>query len=529
MPELSQQTQKLIQRYQTWNLALQQKEGATTIHVDEVASKVAAFYEKIRGVIDWREEHLLRRAAIERILKRRIFLRISEKVDAQPFILELIRAGHFPNDRIEESKIEETQKSIDKYIFIIENSPAPKKEKTRIQLQDWLSSIAACEIEEILDPPRRERALIDYMADLMRERIQTSNGMSDEEKNTQIYIACQRALFKLDSPIITYHLLKMAHPQWKDLIGGSELEEITKNIYSILGKVEKELHHSLSEKFYRICERYDTPYLIVGDILSEDPTGAKEKLKNPENLENLIKTFYKKRLSKLKTRLFRAAFYSTISIFVTKILVALAIELPFDKYVTQQFNYQSLGLNILIPPALMLFLVLASRPPGKGNLEKVVLEMMKIVYESEKKYIYKIKILPKRGVVMKSIILFLYLATFLASFSLIWWGLDLLNFSWLSKIIFIIFFSLISFAGIKIRERAKELSVEEEKAGFFSFIFDWFFLPFVRLGRWLSSQWTRYNIIIVLLIALIDLPLQIFVEFLEQWRYFIKEKREEIH
>ena len=61
MAELSQPTQKLISRYQNWNQSLQPQEGTTTIHVDEVASKVASFYERMRGVVDWREEHLLRK------------------------------------------------------------------------------------------------------------------------------------------------------------------------------------------------------------------------------------------------------------------------------------------------------------------------------------------------------------------------------------------------------------------------------------------------------------------------------------
>jgi len=108
------------------------------------------------------------------------------------------------------------------------------------------------------------------------------------------------------------------------------------------------------------------------------------------------------------------------------------------------------------------------------------------------------------------------------------WGLDKLNFGILSKIIFIVFFSLIFFAGAKIKERSKELTVEEDKGGFFSFLFDSFSLPFLRLGKWLSGQWTKYNVVLVIITALIDMPFQIFTEFLEQWRYFVKEKKEEI-
>src|SRR4030042_527081 len=73
MTNISPQAQRLIQQYQDWYLSLQRKKTTPTIHVDEVASRVAAFYEKIRGVIDWREEHPLRRGAMERNLKKRRF------------------------------------------------------------------------------------------------------------------------------------------------------------------------------------------------------------------------------------------------------------------------------------------------------------------------------------------------------------------------------------------------------------------------------------------------------------------------
>ena len=44
------------------------------LEVDEVASKIAKAYEKVREVVDWKEENLLRRAAIERILTDATFV-----------------------------------------------------------------------------------------------------------------------------------------------------------------------------------------------------------------------------------------------------------------------------------------------------------------------------------------------------------------------------------------------------------------------------------------------------------------------
>ena len=390
MVSLSQKTQTLIQGYQNWHQSLEKKEGIAVLHVDEVASKVAAFYEKIRGVIEWKEEHLLRRTTIERVLKRRFFLMEDGEEIAGPLVLELIRSGHFPNDSIEEEKVQTVQRLIQKYIFIIKNSSSPLKEKIKTRLFDWLLGIAACEVEEILDPQRKERALIDYMTEVMEEKIEVREGifvikgMSREEKEKQIYIAVQRALFKLDSPIISYHLLKFYYLQWQNL-PQDQLEEITKDIYLIWKKIGKDLKNPLAEKFYQICERYDTPYLILGDILAQEPMAAKEKISKPEALEYLIKEAYSKRLSKLKEKLLRAAVYSIISIFVTKILLVLLIEIPFDRYVTGQFSYLTLGLNILIPSLLMFLMILTIRPSSAGNLQKVILEIMKITYEGKKR------------------------------------------------------------------------------------------------------------------------------------------------
>ncbi len=119
MPQLSQSTQKLIQQYQFWHQSLQPKKDVSTINVDEVASRVAAFYEKIREVVDWKEQHLMRRTAIIRKLKRRfVDLELNNLSIAEHLVLELIRGGHFPNDKIEESKIADVQKIINKYSYM---------------------------------------------------------------------------------------------------------------------------------------------------------------------------------------------------------------------------------------------------------------------------------------------------------------------------------------------------------------------------------------------------------------------------
>lgn len=535
MAELSQQTQALIRKYQNWHESKEQK-SAFTIHVDEVSSAIAGVYEKLREIVDWREEHLMRKAAVERILKRRVFTEKNGEEVARPLVLELIRGGHFPNDRIPEAKIEQVKKSLNKYLYILQNENGSYREKQKVRMFDWLLSIAACELEDALSPPIREKALVDFMTESMEKKIKIKEGtfviggMSEEEKNTQIYVAVQKALLKWDNAIISYNLLKKKYPNWDNLTDKDQaIREIPQNVYSLWKEIHRTLNHPAAKRFYKICERYDTPYLILGDIISEAPMEAPKRISDPAAFEGKITGAYNKRLSGSKGRVKRAAFYATLSIFISKVLLALAIEIPFEKYVIEApFNYTVLALNIGIPPLLMLILMLTIRPPKKENLQQIIMETIKITYERKEEDVYTIRPKQKRSFIMNAIISIIYFSTFILSFGAIVWGLRCLDFNNLSIIIFLIFLTLISFAGVKIRERSKELEVSERRESFLVFFIDLFSIPIIRVGKWLSGQWVKYNIIVVIINFLIDMPFQKFVEFLEQWREFLKEKKDEI-
>ncbi len=551
MFELSQATKNLISKHALWQKSLKPKEGEETIHVDEVVLKVAAFYEQIRTIIDWKEEHLMRRVAIIRKLKRR-FLDLELKdfsVDkkdsmeaetselenvAESLVLELIRSGCFANDKIEVSKIKDVEKIIRKYVFILKNNPENKKGRAGLQFYTKLLEIASCEIEETLAPSIKEMALIDYMFELMRERIKINENVYErkllkkEEKDIQIYITVQQALFKLDNPIISYNLIKYKYPYW-DNPSQEELLKISQNIYKILKNIEKDLNHQLSKKFYVICEKYDTPYLLLGDVLSgSDLEKTVKEIQNPPLLETAIRSAYEKRLVDLKAKIRRAAIYSTASIFITKILSLIVLELILARIFTGHINPLSLATDVLIPTGLMAVLVVTAKPPHKKNIHLATMEAMKIVYLKEKFDIYEIKTSKKRGAVTRFILSLIYLTGAIISFGVIFLIFSYLRFPFTSIIINFIFIALILFTGTAIRKRSQELTIEEEKEGFLGFISDILFLPIADTGRWLSNTWKQYNAIAAFFSALIDMPFSAFIEFLERWRYFLKEKKEEL-
>jgi hypothetical protein len=538
MNELSEATRKLISQY---NLAQKQDlvQKTETIHVDEVAKKVAAFYEQIRTIVDWKEEHLMRRAAIIRKLKRKFFdlelNNFSETGDvAESLVLELIRGGHFPNDKIEESKIGDVQKIIDKYIFILKNNPENKAGKAGLNFYNWLIDVAACEIEETLAPAIREMALIEYMFSQMKEKIKVSDKVFESgllkkgEKDIQIYIAICLTLFKLDKPIISYNLIKYKYPGWQKA-DEQLISKVSQEAFSTWLQIEKYMENPLANKFYNICEKYDTPYLLMGDILSTGNTSEiGREIINPSVLEDFVKDSYSKRLSTLKSRISRAAIYSTISIFVTKVLSLVLLELLIEKISGNKIDALILVADVLIPTLLMFMLVATIKRPSKKNLNIVILETIKIAYKKEHTDVYEIKMNRKKGTAMKALLALIYVLSAFITFGLIYYVLNYFSFPITSIIIDIIFIALILFAGTAVAKRAQELTMEQEKEGFLSFLSDVFFLPGQGLGRWLSNKWKRYNAFAALFNALIDMPFSVFVEFLEKWRSFIKERKEEM-
>jgi hypothetical protein len=156
------------------------------------------------------------------------------------------------------------------------------------------------------------------------------------------------------------------------------------------------------------------------------------------------------------------------------------------------------------------------------------MEAMKITYKKEGEDIYEIKARRQKGVMTRVIISIVYVLSTFLSFGAIYLALKYFGFPDTSIVINIIFIALILFTGTAVGKRAEELTIEDEKEGFMSFLSDIFFLPVQGLGKWISTKWKKYNAIAAFFNALIDMPFSAFVEFIEKWRYFIKERKEDM-
>lgn len=528
------------------------KKSSNPIYVDEIASKVAKAYETVRRIVDWKEEHLIRRAAIERVLKRRFVSKVygisiipdvkPEDV-AEPFIMELIRSGYFPNGKIGKEKVFEIQACLEKYLYILNNAvvmkdkeaKSKKEEKSgfkkKVNLYNWAIEIAACEIEEILDAPLREYALMNLMTECLMQRIKIvpENEISEEDKYIQTYISVHRTLYNLDKPITTFHLLKYKYPEF---FSSSEyLPEFTSKIFDIWSEIEEDLNYKKSSEFFEVAEKYDAAYRLIGDSMNsmeKEVEIIEKKVSDPGVFIQAIENKYNERLATLKKRLSKLAVFSTLSIFVAGFASLLIFEIPIAKWVRGYFSPWAIVADLAIPAALMFILVWMIRPPSGNNLESVKEEVLKIVYKVEEMDIYEVKLRKKVKKFLNFTFALIYVIGGLISLYGIYWVFKIADVPWTSLYIDTANVAMVVFSAMVIRQRSKELTIVE-KENIIEFISDFFSIPLAKIGGWISTKWKEYNVVSVFFIALIDFPFSGFVAMIENWRNFIKEKSSELN
>lgn len=526
---ISQSLQALVKTYRAYR---EQEKPVTAdespIHVDEVAFKIARFYEKVRNIIDYQEEHLLRKRVIFRALQRRIVFGNTEENIGESLIKEIIRSGHLPNDTIPEAKIRDVNRIIENLAFFLE-SLQHSGAKGKNQVSDWLIKITSSGIEERLDPPVKDTLVADTMYHILYDRtVLKGANIPDDDKRTQLFIAVQRALLRVDDDQLSYRLIQFAYPQW-DFVSNGNVEEIAAELFRMRDTVRQELRHPLAPYFFKLCNCYNTVFYLLGDVVAGADgiwQNFDEVVKNEEEFEELIKAAYQKRYAKQKKRLGRLAFFSVLSLFISKVIIAFALEIPIDLYVAHDFSLIHTVVNMIFPPLLMFIIILLIRMPSKNNVGVVLNEVRAVVYEEEKKE-YACTIPKQRNMVTQSLLRFVYVLVFFGIFYSLFYLLKNLHFSIASIAVFFVFVSLVVATGAKVHNRSKELKMEKDKAAFFSFLVDLVSMPLVTFGKIIIGGLSKFHFLVIV-VNFIDFPFQSFLNFIESMYAFVRSKRDEM-
>jgi len=237
---LSKYTKALIRNYQ--NPLKLRVPSVIRISVSQTVSFAAFLYEKMRNAVEFREDHLIRRAAIQRILKRRLILNENGRDLAEPLIKELLWARYYENNTIGEEKIGEIQSIIDKYFFIRNELIAGRISSEQEKISDFIIEVLSCEIQENLSPNYRQEAFTNYVYQILRPYILPFN--TEEERDIQVYIAVERTFAHNDNALIRYHLLKLIVPEITE-ITWQTADPVLPKLYDAVNRIERDLAHPL--------------------------------------------------------------------------------------------------------------------------------------------------------------------------------------------------------------------------------------------------------------------------------------------
>ncbi|MBD3238369.1 MAG: hypothetical protein GF332_01880 [Candidatus Moranbacteria bacterium] len=508
------------------------KQQAGSTETQEESAQIAFWYEKIRIAIDYREEHLLRRTACRRILKRLFILERRRQEVADMVLRELILGGYVKKSDLSEEKFIKIDQALNKYAYVIGGS---YNEKVSLgygkKIRRFFISIASFEIEEILYPNLERRAIIEAIFKLLAPRINTvSFNVTEKQKNLQTYVAIYRSLARADRAMVISEIFKIYFPGWFDNPNKQEIDQIIQNAKPIIKSVRHQATNALASKIFYAIKKQTLYSHILYEIAMDNPGDIRGIVKQEFLLQRFVQDKMQQEYDRVREKLGRRIRRGIVYIFISKMLFALLLEIPYEKYFEGGLNYSALGINLLFPPIFLSIIASSAKIPKQANTEAIYHGITRLCYdEPGQDEIGRINVaMISRAKTSEKILNFIYLVVFLMVFSGVVSILYYFDFGIMSSVIFIIFLATVSFFGAMIRQTVRDLVVVKEKEGLVSLFFDTMLLPFVRFGRWLSTNFSRVNIFVFLLDVIIEAPFKMIIRLFESWVEFLKRKREEV-
>ncbi len=488
------------------------------IDVSAATKRIAFAYERFRNTLEPDEEDILRRNAIYRILERRLPEGRPAQVTAEQLLQELMRGNYIQpvSKRFAEhiaSRLVRTE--------LILSSLAP-------ELHEWFLHVVAVVIDRDCFPRVKDEALVEIMYQDTYRRVEwVDNIVAEDKRPVQLFLACHRALFQADDFELTYHYFRRQFRAWdSDSFTESDAHKIAKDLPQFFTSMEEAIHHPSRDRLARLLKPAAVPYRVLRQMVTDPET--KEALRDQEQLESLARSATNEKLSKMRGRMNKRAWNSILFLFLTKTILALLIELPYEVLLLQEFHALALTTNILFHPLLLFFLATTVRLPGSKNTDRIVEDLEKVV-EGEIA-LPTIVMRPARqyGAVTWTGFAIIYVLLFLFLF----WGLfsllEVIGFSLVAMFMFVMFLGLVTFLAFRIRRSLSEMIILPASSGAISTLFGFLTLPVLEFGRWLAVHIQELNVALFFMDRVLEAPFKILIDVSEEWFSFVRERREEI-
>lgn len=487
------------------------------IEVDAAIRSIANFYERTRNTLEYGEADMLRRRAIERALRRMLQYGLSEDPEetALEMLRELIRAGYFPNGELPETIASPIS-------FILERLSAASQTVNPLFL-DELVRFAVYEIEDTIFPDRAaaQAATVSFVIEVCDERLRWPQRTQESKAHRAfLFVAAHKVILRADETRILYAFVRDALPGWREATA-LNVAELSDAFERVLGAAKRTVAHQRSEQYARVIRKFSASFQMLEDVVAAPDAEHLSELQIERRLEDAVAA----RIEEVKGKLKKAAVRATLYVFLTKMAVGLAVELPLNMYLLGTLALWPFVINLMFPPVLMFMVAFTARPPKPAVAERIIQDAMRIAAEERVLGVAK---LPKtRGLGQLAFFLLLMAAMGGLAISFMLRGAAALNFTFIDTAVFLMFLSVISLFAWRVRKPLRELAITRSGGVLWLFT-EVLMFPFLALGRFLADGFRQINVFLWMLDVFIEAPLKFFFASFEDLVAFLREKREEI-
>ena len=541
--QLTQELTHLLSVYEEETAKKKEKKSEPMIQVNEVIGYLAFIYEKTRNVVEFSEEHVLRKNTIRRILRRKLIETRDTNEVAAGLLRELVRYRHLENNAVPESRINDVARPITRYKAAREmiGNAGMSSEEARA-LRRFLIEVTVTEIDDMIVSKNIEYAFVNFGFNILNPMITLGGGVDENFKSVQVFMALLKSFVKLDDEMIVYHLMGVIFPDWftlHDRLPG----DIVQHLIKTKAAVDAHLQFPLRRKVLATVTKYSPYFNILRDSLLNDPKKFKELVENPdpeqsdpfkkrpESLHDYLGNIIENRYAHIRSRLLTRSIRAFIYVLITKVVIAFLVEVPADLFLQGHINFLTLGINIIFPLVLILLMTLTVRIPGKDNTEKLIAGIRDLIYtDADSDVFAEEKVVEvKQNGLANAVFMGLYALLSAAIYGVIIYWLIRFEFNIVSGFIFLLLTSVMSYFAVLIRQPVKQIRVVKTRENIFSFLINLLSLPILQVGRFLSENVSKINVFVYILDLLIEAPFQILIQVFEEWVEYLRGKREEIY
>lgn len=493
------------------------RRGEERVNIVGAGGALTAAYEQLRNAAENTEDHLLLQNAIKRFY-RQLFLTRDESLirdSGQELAVELTLAGYLPNDHLVRSQVDEMSRLARQYYAcyetLLQNQSISTENAYRYSLD-----VLAVEAEAVINDHGQDAVFVDFAYGQFEQMIDpdTVAGSSlNGDFGAALYIAIHQALLKADVASIRAGLLRRYQ------VSPEHLDQYT----TVNQQIDKLLAADAVDMLRKVVDRQGAPLRILRRMM-EDTPDIDQVLVNKDvflsQYEQQVTTEYERTARRIN----RAIVRSVIFLIITKFLIGIAIEVPYDYLVHGGIIWLPLIINLLFPPLYMVALRATHRLPGSANTTALVDRIEQMLYGTTTALASSRLGGRSRSLTFST----LYILTSLVIFVGVTYLLLQLQFSFLHIVIFFVFLSAASFLGFRLSRFIRELELVKSAQSGMTFVRDILYLPFVVVGQWMSDKYSRINIVTIVLDMLIELPMKTLLRLVRQWNAFIDERKDEI-